>query len=43
MLGGDSYDEGVDVKKRPDDLSWYNGYKNDVWLTYGTTWYVKGK
>jgi hypothetical protein len=36
LLGGDSYDGGKtqeNVVPGLLDLTWYNGYKNDVWKT----------
>eukprot|EP01039_Chlorochromonas_danica_P008280 gene8280-9129_t len=45
VLGGDSYD-GHNTRRNYQagllDYSWENGFKNDVWRTEGTEWYVKG-
>ena len=45
LMGGDTYTgtAGLEnIKPGLGDITWNNGYKNDVWKTPGTEWLVKG-
>ena len=45
-MGGDTYENSNyqkdNTKAGTLDRSWYNGYKNDIWITNGGNWEVQG-